>query len=695
MHARGHLPECQVVGCNDSLLGRESSQGEAGGLGLGLGLLLGFLLGFGRGKRGGNFPLASTLYSQFSGAMPRRSMSSAAASAASNSQVRKNFRTDAPYMSARVVKYFPDDPARPSGPGRNYLGVITGARRIPLGAATITPASESVVPWELCNKFFKVEYEDGDNEELEEYELHKLIIKGDHGQALLQPGEEVKGTKKQQETQEEKKTKKTQQPTPLPTFLAKPTTTHTKAVKHDAEKNEKASTTPTKKRNSTAAAAAAQPPEKRRQTDKDKDKDKDKSAPSTSSPTATTSQPHVQEAAQLQNALKAFVYDKLITHFRDRSDIIPNVTSMNATGFCRNCLAKWYVQACKHNGVKCTYDEAQAVIYGAPYAEWKKAFHKPMTPAEIELFGDETRRNTLHAQHPPDTQSTSGQIAHEELVAILKGCAEMQQPNGHAAAAAVKAAMAAMAGPSTAADTRKAGAGAGAGSRSKPALLSDVCCEDDLACDAPAPVTATAADGSASIENAPLPSWAFPPQNLSIRLGVLTVSDRASRGEYKDESGPAIETSMRAFCKKLEAACAAGTAPASTGAMSVLHVERATVPDEKKDVVNALKALTTGEGKCDVVLTTGGTGLSMRDITPEATRAVIAREAPGLLEFAADARFDPNAALSRAVAGVTEGGTVIANLPGRPAAVQAWLSKLQPLLPHVINQVGGGGGRRT
>jgi molybdenum cofactor synthesis domain-containing protein len=102
----------------------------------------------------------------------------------------------------------------------------------------------------------------------------------------------------------------------------------------------------------------------------------------------------------------------------------------------------------------------------------------------------------------------------------------------------------------------------------------------------------------------------------------------------------------------------------------------------------------TSEGVA-LVLTTGGTGFGPRDVTPEATRAVIDREAPGLAELmrAAGLEHTPNAALSRAVAG-TAGGTLIVNLPGSPKGVRESLEAVMPVLPHALEQLESGAGHK-
>jgi len=153
-----------------------------------------------------------------------------------------------------------------------------------------------------------------------------------------------------------------------------------------------------------------------------------------------------------------------------------------------------------------------------------------------------------------------------------------------------------------------------------------------------------------------------------MKIGILTVSDKGSRGERADRSGPAIREIIEAAGGQV--------------------VRTAIVPDEEEDIRKALVAW-SDEG-LDLVLTTGGTGFSPRDRTPEATKAVIERETPGLPEAMrrAGAERTPTAILSRAAAGI-RGSTLIIHLPGSERAVRESLAAILPALAHGIEILRG------
>jgi molybdenum cofactor synthesis domain-containing protein len=148
----------------------------------------------------------------------------------------------------------------------------------------------------------------------------------------------------------------------------------------------------------------------------------------------------------------------------------------------------------------------------------------------------------------------------------------------------------------------------------------------------------------------------------SVRAAVLTVSDRGSRGETGDASGDALEELLRA---------------------DGYEVERRIVPDEATEIAAAIEDLSAS---AQIVLTTGGTGLAPRDVTPEATRTVLQREAPGIAEaLRADSiAKTPHGLLSRGVAGVV-GRTLVVNLPGSTGGCRDGYAVLQPALGHALS----------
>ena len=146
-----------------------------------------------------------------------------------------------------------------------------------------------------------------------------------------------------------------------------------------------------------------------------------------------------------------------------------------------------------------------------------------------------------------------------------------------------------------------------------------------------------------------------------MKAAVLTVSDRVSRGQAEDLSGDALEEGLRA---------------------DGYEVERRVVPDEADEIAAAIEELAAS---ARVVLTTGGTGVAPRDVTPEATRTVLQREAPGIAEaLRADARVKtPHGMLSRGVAGVV-GSTLVVNLPGSVGGCRDGYEVLRPALAHAV-----------
>jgi len=151
---------------------------------------------------------------------------------------------------------------------------------------------------------------------------------------------------------------------------------------------------------------------------------------------------------------------------------------------------------------------------------------------------------------------------------------------------------------------------------------------------------------------------------MTIRFGILTLSDRSHRGEREDASGPALAALIRAGNGEV--------------------IQQQILPDDESAIRAALIAW-ADSGEMDVLLTTGGTGFALRDVTPEATRAVVQREAPGLAEAmrAESLKKTPHAMLSRAFAGI-RGRALIINLPGSPKGAVENLQIILPVLSHAV-----------
>ena len=156
------------------------------------------------------------------------------------------------------------------------------------------------------------------------------------------------------------------------------------------------------------------------------------------------------------------------------------------------------------------------------------------------------------------------------------------------------------------------------------------------------------------------------------RITILTISDRASRGEYEDLGGPVVESWLRA------------------AVANRCEYTRRIVPDGLESVRDALVELCDEDG-ADLVLTTGGTGPSPRDLTPEAMRQVMAKELPGFGELMRQASLlqVPTAILSRQTAGI-RGRTLVINLPGKPSAIAICLAAVFPAVPYCLELIGAG-----
>lgn len=157
----------------------------------------------------------------------------------------------------------------------------------------------------------------------------------------------------------------------------------------------------------------------------------------------------------------------------------------------------------------------------------------------------------------------------------------------------------------------------------------------------------------------------------TARIGIVTVSDRASRGEYEDKGGPAIREELGKIL------------------ISPWQPLAVVIPDDQPAIEAALIDLCDNQGCC-LVVTTGGTGPALRDVTPEATEAVIEKPMPGFGELmrAESLKIVPTAILSRQTAGI-RGRTLIVNLPGNPPAIHDCLMAVFPAIPYCIDLLEG------
>jgi len=154
-----------------------------------------------------------------------------------------------------------------------------------------------------------------------------------------------------------------------------------------------------------------------------------------------------------------------------------------------------------------------------------------------------------------------------------------------------------------------------------------------------------------------------------IKVGILTLSDKGSKGEREDLSGKALKDFSEVEGWKV--------------------IKYEIIPDEKEQIVEILKIWVDKE-KLDFIITTGGTGVYPRDVTPEATKEVIEKEIPGIPEYIRYISYPltPMAALTRGVAGIRK-KTLIINLPGSPKAIKEIFPKLIPIIKHAIEKIKG------
>lgn len=216
-------------------------------------------------------------------------------------------------------------------------------------------------------------------------------------------------------------------------------------------------------------------------------------------------------------------------------------------------------------------------------------------------------------------------------------------------------------------------------------LLSNVCCEDVDSMGIPAvgpvicplPQSIPTVKPSSSDLFVPVPP---PKDGVYLRIGVLTISDRSFTKQYEtgDLSGPAVERTLKSTIERLNSL-------ASNSLISHDIVQRSIVPDELPVIAKTLQSWST---QCNLIFTTGGTGFSPRDVTPEATVSILEKECRGLMLWASMecSRVQPLAALSRGTAGV-RGKCLIVNLPGSPGGAAQVVTVLAPVLVHAVKDL--------
>lgn len=354
------------------------------------------------------------------------------------------------------------------------------------------------------------------------------------------------------------------------------------------------------------------------------------------------------EPPSTQTELEAYAFRQLLAHLRARPDVA-NIDQMNLAGFCRNCLGKWYLRGAREKGLRMTYDEALEQVYGEPYGDWKGKHQKKATAEQLELFEQNAH---LHAKHPKPDEPPKD-VAPKE--------SESMQPT----------------------KTPQVNAPTQTPVPPGNSALSDVCCTpaDEIGTDTnDGGPSSTPARGELNHESNKKRSekntQSIPTSvdhSTQIRLGVLTVSDRAFAGVYDDLSGPAI------------------TQTVSSHFTNIFSTLSYVVPDDEQLIKQKIKQLVASG--CNLVFTTGGTGIDPKDVTPEATLSVLHRIIPGISQYLLTKSLgvninQPHMCLSRAVAGVRDDCLII-NLPGRPSACVELVTEVAPILPHALRQIKG------
>jgi molybdopterin adenylyltransferase len=301
------------------------------------------------------------------------------------------------------------------------------------------------------------------------------------------------------------------------------------------------------------------------------------------------------------------------------------------------------------------YDEAAQYVYGMNYGDWKKAHAKKATDDQMQAYNDS---QPMWATHD-------------------KNVLAKRQANDNEPAA-----------PQSAVTMTKIATGtATEAPASKSSILSNVCCQDveEATKQQQEEQQQPPKPKSSNTRRVPVFQPPAPPsKGVTFSLGILTVSDRASSGSYEtgDLSGPAVSDAVNATLKSL-----AGPGGVSVSSSSLSQTQTAIVADDIQAIQAKLKEW-SDTAHLDLILTTGGTGFSPRDVTPEATLGVVEKPCPGLITFCTMecSKLQPLASLSRGTAGL-RGKTLIANLPGNPKGVGEIVPILLPLALHAVSDL--------
>eukprot|EP00615_Pteridomonas_danica_P001162 CAMPEP_0114360156 /NCGR_PEP_ID=MMETSP0101-20121206/23618_1 /TAXON_ID=38822 ORGANISM="Pteridomonas danica, Strain PT" /NCGR_SAMPLE_ID=MMETSP0101 /ASSEMBLY_ACC=CAM_ASM_000211 /LENGTH=311 /DNA_ID=CAMNT_0001504183 /DNA_START=80 /DNA_END=1015 /DNA_ORIENTATION=+ len=309
---------------------------------------------------------------------------------------------------------------------------------------------------------------------------------------------------------------------------------------------------------------------------------------------------------------------------------------MTASGFCRNCLSKWLLAGYRNMAPlpldqPLTYDDVSFSVYGMSPKDWKKEYQSPATEEQLRRYDESKKYHATHAKNVLEEIST------------FQPKKEANPLNDDA--------------------------------ENTTEVIKDPCCPESTEA-----IAVIGKDENCFEKQCPEP----PPTEL--KLGILTVSDRAFNGVYKDESGPRIRKLFSEYSM-------------NHPQVQLSVSEEKIVPDEMNEISNTLNEWSKpnnenengGSGliPCNLIITTGGTGLSDRDVTPEATLSIINKQITSIpLSICHQTlKFEPLACLSRGISGIIGQKTIVLNVPGSPTAVEQHLNVAIPLLIHALRAI--------